>query len=50
MRYQLDAPLEYSAKNRGYFYTEENFKLPAMSIKESDLFAGQLLHNVKQLY
>ena len=23
MRYQLDAPLEYSAKHRGYFYTEE---------------------------
>ncbi len=43
MRYQLDAPLEYSAKNRGYFYTEENFKLPALSIKESDLFAIYLL-------
>ena len=28
MRYQLEAPLEYSAKNRGYYYTEENFKLP----------------------
>jgi len=39
MRYQLEAPLEYSAKHRGYYYTEENFKLPAISIKESDLFA-----------
>ena len=39
MRYQLDAPLEYSAKHRGYYYTEKNYKLPAMDIKESDLFA-----------
>lgn len=38
MRYQLDAPIEYSAKHRGFFYTEEQYKLPAMEIKESDLF------------
>ncbi len=42
MRYQLDAPIEYSAKHRGYFYTEENFKLPALSMKESDLFGMYL--------
>ena len=39
MRNQLDAPLEYSAKERGYFYTEEQYQLPAINIKESDLFA-----------
>lgn len=42
MRYQLDAPLEYSAKHRGYYYTEKNFKLPALSMKESDLFGMYL--------
>jgi len=42
MRYQLDAPLEYSAKHRGYFYTEEQYKLPAMEIKESDMFGVYL--------
>jgi predicted DNA-binding transcriptional regulator YafY len=42
MRYQLDAPLEYSAKHRGYYYTEINYKLPAIDIKESDLFAVYL--------
>ena len=42
MRYQLDAPLEYSARHRGYYYTEENFKLPALSMKESDLFGMYL--------
>lgn len=39
MKYQLNAPLEYSAKKRGYFYTEKNFQLPAFEVKESDLFA-----------
>jgi proteasome accessory factor B len=39
MRYELDAPLEYSAKHRGYFYTEEQYQLPAINIRESDLFA-----------
>ncbi|BHH83799.1 helix-turn-helix transcriptional regulator [Desulforhopalus sp. 52FAK] len=42
MRYQLNAPLEYSAKHRGYYYTEENFKLPALSMKESELFGMYL--------
>lgn len=42
MKYQLDAPLEYSAKHRGYHYTERNYKLPAIDIKESDLFAVYL--------
>lgn len=39
MRYQLNAPLEYSAKERGYCYTEDEYQLPAINIKESDLFA-----------
>jgi predicted DNA-binding transcriptional regulator YafY len=39
LRYELDAPLEYSAKERGYLYTEEQYQLPAINIKESDLFA-----------
>ncbi len=39
LRYQLDAPIEYSAQHRGYFYTEEQYQLPAMDIKDSDLLA-----------
>ncbi len=42
MRYQLDAPLEYSGRHRGYYYTEEHFKLPALSMKESELFGMYL--------
>jgi predicted DNA-binding transcriptional regulator YafY len=50
MRYQLDAPVEYSAKHRGYFYTEANYKLPAISIKESDLFAIYLAEKLLAQY
>lgn len=50
MRYQLEVPLEYSAKHRGYYYTEENFKLPAISIKESDLFAIYLAEELLLQY
>jgi len=39
MRYSLKAPIEYDAKNRGFYYTEKNYRLPAIDIKESDLFA-----------
>ncbi len=50
MKYQLDAPLEYSAKHRGYHYTEKNYKLPAISIKESDLFAIYLAEKLLLQY
>jgi len=50
MRYQLDAPVEYSAKHRGYFYTEEQYKLPAMNIRESDLFGVYLAEKLLVQY
>ncbi|HIJ90378.1 MAG: WYL domain-containing protein [Desulfobulbaceae bacterium] len=39
LRAQRDAPIAYDAANRGYYYTEENYALPALSLNESDLFA-----------
>ncbi len=50
MRYQLDAPIEYSAKKRGLYYSEDNFNLPAFSIKESDLFAVYLAQQLLVQY
>ncbi len=50
LRYQLDAPLEYSAKKRGYYYTEPRFQLPAMDVKESDLFAIYLAEKLLSQY
>ena len=39
MKYQLDAPIEYDKARRGYYYTEPNYHLPSMDIRESDFFA-----------
>jgi predicted DNA-binding transcriptional regulator YafY len=39
LKNQRDAPIAYDARKRGYFYSEENFKLPAIDINASDLFA-----------
>ncbi len=50
MRYQLDAPLEYSAQHRGYLYTEDQFHLPAMDIRESDLFGIYLADKLLNQY
>jgi len=50
MRYHLDAPIDYSAKHRGYWYTEPNYQLPAISIKESDLFAIYLAEKLLTQY
>jgi predicted DNA-binding transcriptional regulator YafY len=50
MRCQLDAPIEYSAKKRGLYYSEDNFHLPAFSIKESDLFALYLAESLLVQY
>lgn len=39
LKNQRNAPIDYDATKRGYFYTEENYKLPAIDINASDLFA-----------
>jgi proteasome accessory factor B len=39
MKYELEAPIEYHPVKHGYYYTEDNFALPAINISESDLFA-----------
>ena len=39
LKWQLGAPIEYDAIRRGYYYTENDFVLPALRMTESDLFA-----------
>ncbi len=39
LKYELDAPIGYNQARKGYFYTEENYKMPAINVSESDLFA-----------
>ncbi len=50
LRYQLDAPLAYSALKRGYMYTEEQYQLPAIQIRERDLFALYLADKLLSQY
>jgi proteasome accessory factor B len=39
LRDRMDAPLEYDALKRGYFYTEPTFMLPAVQMSEGELAA-----------
>jgi predicted DNA-binding transcriptional regulator YafY len=39
LRDEHKAPIAYDALKHGYFYTEANYSLPAISISESDLFS-----------
>ena len=39
LRNQRDAPIAYDESRRGYYYTEEQYQLPAIDLNESDLFA-----------
>ena len=50
MRYELNAPIEYSAKHRGYYYSEAQYQLPAIHIRESDLFAIYLADKLLAQY
>ena len=50
LRYELDAPLAYSPKHRGFHYTEEQYQLPAIHLRESDLFAVYLAEMLLNQY
>ncbi len=39
LKNQYDAPIEYDGSRRGYYYREDNWRLPAVPLSESDLFA-----------
>ena len=39
MRYQLDAPIEFDQKQNGYFYSEPDYFLPAVHLRESDVLS-----------
>ncbi|MBD3338110.1 MAG: WYL domain-containing protein [Candidatus Lokiarchaeota archaeon] len=36
---ELGAPIKYDSKQQGYYYTEENYFLPAIQLTQSDVFA-----------
>ena len=51
MRMEHDAPIAYSKRNRGYFYTEKNFSMDDVPLTEKDVnaikAASTILHQFK---
>jgi predicted DNA-binding transcriptional regulator YafY len=50
MRDRLDAPIEYDALRRGYYYTEKTYRLPAGYASAQDMLALGMVKNLLTLY
>jgi proteasome accessory factor B len=50
MRDRLMAPIEYDRKQKGYYYTEPTWGLPAISLRESELVALLLARQALEQY
>ena len=50
MRDQLLAPIEYDPLNRGYYYTQKTYRLPAGFTSAEDLLALGMAKNILALY
>lgn len=46
MKIDLNAPIEYSKKYEGWYYSSNAFRLPAMFTTESELFAAELAKEI----
>jgi len=50
MRYSLNAPIEYDALHRGFYYTEKTFRLPARYAAANDMLALGMAKSLLRLY
>jgi len=50
LRDQLNAPIEYDALHRGYYFTEQTFRLPAGFTTAEDLLALCMARSIFSLY
>lgn len=50
MKDRLQAPIEYDCRKKGYYYTESTWSLPAVTLKEGDLFPLILAHHALAQY
>lgn len=50
MRDRLGAPVEYDRKRKGYFYTEPSWSMPAVTLREGELFALLLARHALDQY
>jgi predicted DNA-binding transcriptional regulator YafY len=50
MRDRLNAPIEYDARHRGYYYAEKTYRLPAGYASAQDMLALGMVKNLLTLY
>ena len=50
MRYELGAPIVYSAKHRGFYYDKPNWYLPAIMVSEGEILGILLGQQLMQAY
>ena len=50
MRDRLNAPIEYDAKHRGFFYTESNYRIPMGFSGAEELIALGIAKNILNIY
>jgi predicted DNA-binding transcriptional regulator YafY len=50
MKYRLKAPIEYDFKERGYFYSNQTFMLPAFPLSEGELVSLLMAANMLKIY
>ena len=50
MKDQLDAPVEYDALRRGYYYSEPHYRIPGSFASAEDLLALGMAKNILSLY
>jgi predicted DNA-binding transcriptional regulator YafY len=50
MKYSLNAPIEYNALHRGYYYSKPNYRIPAGFSGAEDLLALSMAKSILSLY
>lgn len=50
LRDQLGAPIDFDPRRNGYYYTEPNYFLPAVPLRESEIFSFLVAEKVLQQY
>ncbi len=50
LTFELNAPIKYDEQRYGYYYTEPDFRLPALNISQGDFFAVTIGEKVLQQY
>jgi predicted DNA-binding transcriptional regulator YafY len=50
MRYRLEAPIEFSRRHNGYYYTEKTYRLPAHFASSQDMLALGMAKTLLSLY